>query len=105
MSLSFSLLEGMKELLEDFDFRVTALAGGSHSKRSRHYLGVGLDVDRIDGRQVDRTHPRFREFMAKAKAMGATEVLGPGSRGHNYHIHVAWPRDAQLQNPPNESIV
>lgn len=92
--LTFSLLEGMQHLCEDFSFRVTALAGGSHSEKSRHYLGVGMDVDRIDGRQVDKDHPRFREFMEEARALGATEVLGPGSRGHNYHIHVAWPRDA-----------
>ena len=46
VSLSFSLLEGMVELGNDFDFRVTALAGGSHSSRSRHYLGVALDVDK-----------------------------------------------------------
>lgn len=95
VALSFSLLEGMKDLTEEFShYRVTALAGGSHSKRSRHYLGVGIDVDQIDGQQVSKDHPRFREFMAKARAMGATEVLGPGSRGHNYHIHIAWPRDA-----------
>lgn len=94
VSLSFALLEGMSELCNDFTFRVTALAGGSHSRNSRHYLGVSLDVDRIDGRQVDKNHPRFREFMERARAMGATEVLGPGAKGHNYHVHIAWPRDA-----------
>lgn len=96
VALSFSLLEGLQTLSEEFSFRLTALAGGSHSKRSRHYLGVGMDVDKIDGQQVDKNHPRFREFMDKARALGATEVLGPGSRGHNYHIHVAWPRDARV---------
>lgn len=96
VSLSFALLEGMNELCKDFTFRVTALAGGSHSKNSRHYLGVSLDVDRIDGRQVDKNHPRFREFMERARAMGATEVLGPGAKGHNHHVHIAWPRDAAV---------
>jgi len=96
VSLTFSLLEGLKELSDDFSFRVTALAGGSHSRRSRHYLGVALDVDTIDGRRISKDHPRFEEFMAKARALGATEVLGPGSRGHDTHIHVAWPRDAEL---------
>lgn len=96
VSLTFSLLEGMQDLCEDFSFRVTAIAGGSHSGKSRHYLGVGMDVDRIDGQQVDKNHPRFREFMDRARALGATEVLGPGAKGHNYHIHVAWPRDAEV---------
>lgn len=94
VSLSFALLEGLKELSEEFSFRVTSLAGGSHSKISRHYLGVGLDVDTIDGRRVDKDHPRFREFMNKARTLGATEVLGPGARGHDRHLHIAWPRDA-----------
>lgn len=94
VSLTFSLLEGLKTLSDEFSFRVTALVGGSHSSRSRHYLGVGLDVDTIDGRRVDKDHPRFREFMAMARELGATEVLGPGARGHDTHLHIAWPRDA-----------
>ena len=92
--LTFSLLEGLKTLSDDFSFRITALAGGSHSGRSRHYLGVALDVDVIDGQRVNKDHPRFREFMAKARSLGATEVLGPGARGHDTHLHIAWPRDA-----------
>lgn len=94
VSLSFALLEGLESLSNDFSFRVTSLAGGSHSSRSRHYLGVGMDVDTIDGVRVDKDHPRFQEFMAQARALGATEVLGPGARGHDRHIHIAWPRDA-----------
>ena len=93
--LTFSLLEGLKSLSEEFSFRLTALVGGSHSSRSRHYLGVGMDVDTIDGVRVDKDHPKFRDFMNKARQLGATEVLGPGSRGHDRHLHIAWPRDAK----------
>jgi hypothetical protein len=93
--LTLSLLEGLKSLSDDFSFRITALVGGSHSSRSRHYLGVALDVDTIDGARVNKDHPRFREFMSKARQLGATEVLGPGSRGHDTHLHIAWPRDAK----------
>jgi hypothetical protein len=96
VSLTLSLLEGLESLSDDFNFRVTALVGGSHSSRSRHYLGVGLDVDTIDGQRVNKDHPRFQEFMAKARALGATEVLGPGSRGHDTHLHIAWPRNATV---------
>lgn len=92
--LTLSLLEGMATLSDEFSFRVTALAGGSHSSRSRHYLGVSLDVDTIDGQRVNKEHPRFREFMTRARELGATEVLGPGARGHDTHLHIAWPRDA-----------
>lgn len=94
--LTFSLLEGLKTLSDEYSFRVTALVGGSHSKRSRHYLGVGLDIDTIDGRRVNKDHPKFQDFMRKARRLGATEVLGPGSRGHDNHLHIAWPRDATV---------
>ncbi len=94
VSLSMPLLEGLKTLSDAFSFRITALAGGSHSERSRHYLGVGLDIDTLDGVPLTAQHPKFREFMQMARDLGATEVLGPGSRGHDGHIHAAWPRDA-----------
>lgn len=94
VSLSFPLLEGLKTLSEDHTYRVTALAGGSHSARSRHYLGVGFDIDMLDGAPVTIDHPGFRDFMARARELGATEVLGPGSAGHDGHIHVSWPREA-----------
>ncbi len=94
VSLSFPLLEGLTELSNDHSFRLTALVGGSHSERSRHYLGVGFDIDMLDGQPISADHPGFRDFMAKAREMGATEVLGPGARGHDGHIHVSWPRDA-----------
>jgi hypothetical protein len=32
--------------------------------------------------------------MARCRALGATEVLGPGDQGHDDHIHAAWPRPA-----------
>lgn len=94
VSLSFPLLEGLTELSEEHSFRLTALVGGSHSERSRHYLGVGFDIDMLDGQPINAEHPGFRDFMAKAREMGATEVLGPGARGHDGHIHVSWPREA-----------
>lgn len=92
--LSFPLLEGLKTLSDTHTYRITSLAGGSHSTRSRHYLGVGFDIDMLDGKPVNKDHPGFRDFMAKAREMGATEVLGPGNGGHDNHIHVSWPRDA-----------
>lgn len=94
VSLSFPLLEGLTTLSDTHSFRITSLAGGSHSERSRHYLGVGFDIDTLDGQPLNASHPGFRDFMAKARELGATEVLGPGARGHDTHIHVSWPRDA-----------
>lgn len=94
VSLAFPLLEGLKTFSEEYTFRITALAGGSHSSRSRHYLGVSFDIDTLNGQRLSKDHPDFPAFMALAREMGATEVLGPGHAGHDTHIHVSWPRDA-----------
>lgn len=92
VALDARMLKGMLELAKAYRFRVTEIAGGSHSQNSRHYAGVAFDVDQIDGEDVSKDHPRFREFMKETRRLGATEVLGPGDRGHDGHVHVAWPR-------------
>ncbi len=94
--LSERMLRGILELSVKYSMRITAIAGGSHSSNSRHYSGIAFDVDTINGRRIDRNHPKFREFMAEARRLGATEVLGPGHRGHSSHIHVAWPRGSSF---------
>lgn len=75
-----------------YSYRVTSIAGGSHSRRSRHYAGVAFDVDQINGRKVRYGNPYYRAFMRAGRTRGATEVLGPGDRAHSGHIHLAWPR-------------
>jgi zinc D-Ala-D-Ala carboxypeptidase len=77
---------------EGYSFRLTELAGGSHSRRSRHYEGVAFDIDTLNGRKVRPGHPSYRRFLKRCREFGATEVLGPGVRGHSSHLHVAWPR-------------
>ena len=94
--LSQRMLRGILELSKKYSLRITSIAGGSHSSRSRHYSGIAFDVDTINGRRVSRSHPKFRQFMAEARRLGATEVLGPGSRGHSGHVHVAWPRGSSF---------
>lgn len=71
-------------------FHVTSIAGSSHSKNSRHYRGLAFDVNRINGVKVGHGKPYYREFMNICRARGATEVLGPGDRAHNTHVHIAW---------------
>ena len=77
---------------EGYEIRLTELAGGSHSCNSRHYVGVGFDVDFLDGKKIKYGHPTYRRFLRRCRELGATEVLGPGDRGHSTHLHVAWPR-------------
>lgn len=87
------MLAGMIKLADEgYGIRVTEIAGGSHSPKSRHYTGVAFDLDYINGTKVGWGNPYYRQFMKRCRRLGATEVLGPGDRGHNTHVHVAWPR-------------
>lgn len=75
-----------------YSYSVSSIAGGSHSRTSRHYAGIAFDVDKINGIKVGYSNPYYRGFMRVGRAKGATEVLGPGDRAHSSHIHIAWPR-------------
>ncbi|WP_240361053.1 hypothetical protein [Streptomyces clavuligerus] len=65
--------------------------GGDHSANSRHYVGVALDINVINGSHVGQRRPHAAA-MAACRALGRTEVLRPGDAGHSTHIHCAWPR-------------
>jgi hypothetical protein len=86
------MLQGLLTLAENHTFRVSEIAGGEHSERSAHYGGTAVDIDMIDGRVVSATHPTVRAFIARARALGAVEILGPGNAGHDHHVHLAWRR-------------
>ena len=91
--LSPDMLRAMKVLSDQgYRFHITSIAGSSHSSRSRHYLGVAIDINEINGVHVGYGKPYWKEFIRKCEAMGATETLGPGDPAHSTHIHVAWPR-------------
>jgi len=87
------MLNAMKTLAQEgYTFNVTSIAGGSHSRTSRHYAGLAFDVSTINGRKVRSGSPYWRAFLSRCRQLGATETLGPGDRGHSTHIHAAWPR-------------
>lgn len=111
--LDVRMLQGMLALSETHTFRVTEIAGGSHSRGSRHYDGMAFDAEAVQviagtvgiglsggipniaetqGVSEPEEQASFRAFMARARALGATEVLGPGSAGHSTHVHTFWPR-------------
>lgn len=92
VKLDIQLLAGILKLAETYKFSISELAGGEHAKGSRHYDGVTVDVNMINGKRVGATHPDVRNFMQQCRDLGATEVLGPGNPGHDTHIHCAWPR-------------
>jgi hypothetical protein len=89
--LDSRMLRAMRDLAKrGYTFRVTALAGASHSSNSRHYAGLAFDIDQINGQKVGYGNPYWRTFLKRCRELGATETLGPGDRGHSTHIHAAW---------------
>ena len=92
--LDTRMLQGMLTTADHYSFRVTSIAGGSHSRTSRHYAGISFDADIVNGRSVRSrgADSIVRGFMQTCRNLGATEVLGPGSAGHSGHVHCAWPR-------------
>jgi hypothetical protein len=91
--LDSRMLRAMRDLAKrGYTFRVTALAGASHSRNSCHYSGLAFDIDRINGQKVGYGNPYWWRFLQRCRELGATETMGPGDRGHSTHIHAAWTR-------------
>lgn len=92
VKLDARMLQAMVILkqVNGYSFRVTSIVGGSHSRNSRHYRGASFDVDIINGQRVGANRTLARRFMQSCRDLGATEVLGPGNRGHSNHVHCAW---------------
>jgi RHS repeat-associated protein len=99
--LSDALLDGLAALSKEYSFRITELTGGKHSAITRHYIGVAVDIDEINGVHVTASNPYFKELMARAKELGATEVVGPGSPNHGTHVHLGWPRSEEGKSESN----
>jgi hypothetical protein len=98
VALDRRMLAGILGLAESYSFSITEIAGGAHYADSRHYAGVAFDVVRINGAGVNATHPHWRAFLQKGRALGATETLGPGIAGHATHLHLGWPRTPAAPN-------
>jgi hypothetical protein len=76
----------------NFTLTVSAIVGGGHSANSRHYVGKAIDISQINGVGVGGSGSRHRELMNACRALGATEVLGPGDAGHSTHVHCSLAR-------------
>ncbi|MGW2082295.1 GH25 family lysozyme [Streptomyces sp. NPDC001939] len=73
-----------------YRFNISEFVGGVHgSANSRHYRGLAFDVNVINRKHVGSGAPA-NAFMKACHASGATEVIGPPSRGHKTHVHCAW---------------
>jgi peptidoglycan hydrolase-like protein with peptidoglycan-binding domain len=90
--LDMRLLNGILGLSKTYGIAITSIAGGSHSVDSLHYAGIACDVGAINDIGVSLANPYVAAFMQKCRALGATQILGPGSEGHDRHVHMVWPR-------------
>ena len=85
VALDPRMLQGILNRAGAASFRVSEIAGGSHSTtHSRHYNGTAFDVDVINGRQVGR-NADANALMQGCRSDGATEVLFEGN-----HVHCGW---------------
>jgi hypothetical protein len=91
VALNLEMLRAMKKLDTEkgYRYRVTAIAGGDHSTKSKHYQGKAFDVDTINGVRVG-SGAAHSAFMAACRALGADETFGPGDAGHATHVHCGW---------------
>ncbi len=92
VKLDSRMLAAINKLAQTYNFSISEIAGGSHSKHSRHYDGVAFDVNVLNGQHVGAAHPDVANFKQECRNAGATEVQGPGDAGHATHIHCAWSR-------------
>ncbi|WP_404870725.1 peptidoglycan-binding protein [Kitasatospora griseola] len=98
VDLDTDMLRGLLQLNANHGFalNITELAGGDHSKTSWHYTGTTFDANEIDGVHVAMSG-KGRELAERLQSacsfLGATQVLGPGDRDHNTHVHCGWPKN------------
>ncbi|MEU0805573.1 hypothetical protein [Streptomyces sp. NPDC005970] len=95
VTLNKTMLSAMLKLntAKRFTFKVTEVAGGSHSRGSKHYAGRAFDVGTVNGKRVSTSGAGYnnaKKFMRACRSYGAVLVLGPGDAGHSTHVHCQW---------------
>ncbi|XP_072023002.1 uncharacterized protein [Amphiura filiformis] len=66
------------------DILVNTITGACHSKTSKHYSGLAVDI------QKESSASNYQAWMTKCTSMGGT-AYGPGDAGHANHVHCHFP--------------
>jgi len=80
---------------------INEIAGGSHSKGSRHYAGVAIDIGKLNGKAFTYGVPEARQVINICDKFGADQILninlscGDACQVHNGWIHCSWPRSRE----------
>jgi zinc D-Ala-D-Ala carboxypeptidase len=85
VALDPRMLQSILNHARSTSFRVSEIAGGSHSRNSRHYRGTAFDTDLINGRGTSARGADVNAFMQACRNDGATEVLFEVN-----HVHCGW---------------
>lgn len=95
------VLTTLDTLTDKYNLGISTISGASHSEHSRHYDGLAVDINTINGQRVSANHPDLPALMADLKALGVNELIGPHQdpANHGTHVHFAFGRD-NLQNGP-----
>ncbi|MEV3990710.1 peptidoglycan-binding protein [Streptomyces sp. NPDC049837] len=90
--LDTRMLSGLLKLNTQYGFRigVSEFVGGEHSAGSRHYRGLAVDINYINGIHVGNKGSQHKAVEAACSKLGADQILGPGDPGHDTHVHCAW---------------
>ena len=93
VNLDPALLRMLNQLALEFHLGISEIAGGRHGEASsRHYIGVAVDINSIDGQPVSISNPSVQRLMQRARELGATEIIGPPKKNHKTHVHLGMPR-------------
>jgi uncharacterized protein YgiM (DUF1202 family) len=94
VELTPKLLAAMVKLRKEYNFtyKVTAIAGASHSVGSAHYAGRAFDIGTVNGVLIYGNSTVANNFMAACRKLGATQVFGPSNDpvGHKDHLHCSF---------------
>lgn len=72
--LSTKMLKTILLLAEKYNFKITEIAGASHSVNSTHYEGIAFDIGYLNGQYAPYS-ASARAFVTDAKAFGATNTI------------------------------
>ena len=79
--LQEKLLYAMIQLSKKYSFRISEIAGASHSSGSKHYRGAAFDIDRINGSSAAHS-ALANKFIQLAKSFG----MGTIKESHCIHL-------------------
>jgi RHS repeat-associated protein len=93
-ALTSNMLDAIIKLSENSTLSISEFAGASHSKGSKHYTGMAVDINYVNGIHVrDLTDEQVSDFRQQCLDAGAKVVFDPlhgakTPKDHKSHFHL-----------------